>query len=198
AHVIEGWKVGTILNLTSGAPLNVIGGNTLYGLGTQFSGTPDVVGNFPREHHIVWPLKPGDAFGNLFGQQYKRAQDPACASVAPNLVQWCTLNALADANGNIVLRNAAPGQLGTLGLRPIEGPGTRSLDANLQKTIRVHESKTLTFRLDASNVLNHPNPGVLVNPLMNPINLNINSGTFGEINSKTGNRTLQALLRFSF
>jgi len=39
-----------------------------------------------------------------------------------------------------------------------------------------------TMRIDASNILNHPTPG-------NP-NLDINSGTFGEIQTKTGNRTL--------
>jgi hypothetical protein len=109
-----------------------------------------------------------------------------------------TNNALADANGKIVLQNAAPGELGTLGLRPIEAWGTRTFDANIQKTIRIRESKTLTFRLDANNVLNHPNPGALPAPGVNPVNLNINSGTFGEINSKNGNRTLQALLRFDF
>jgi hypothetical protein len=198
--ILASWPVladRTIFNLTSGAPMNIVGGNTLYGLGTQFNGTPDVVGDFPRKTGVVWPLKPGDAFGNLFGRQFKQVKDPACASVAPGLVQWCTLNALADVNGSIVLRNAAPGQLGTLGLRPIEGFGSRSFDANVQKTIRIRESKTVTFRLDANNVLNHPNPGVL-SPLINPVNLNINSGTFGEINSKNGSRTLQALLRFDF
>jgi len=48
----------------------------------------------------------------------------------------------------------------------------------------------LTFRVDAQNVMNHPNPGAP--------NLNVNSGTFGEINSKTGNRTLQGQVRFQF
>ena len=185
ARVIEGWKVGTIVNMTSGAPLNIVGMTTLYNLGT-----PDVVSTFPREGGVVWPANPADAFGNFFGQQYKRVQDPACGSVASNLTQWCTLNALADANGNVVLRNAAPGQLGTLGLRPIEGPGSWSFDANVQKSIRVHESRNLTFRLDASNVFNHPTPG-------NP-NLSINAGTFGQITTKTGQRSLQALVRFDF
>jgi hypothetical protein len=39
-------------------------------------------------------------------------------------------------------------------------------------------------------VFNHPNPG-------DP-NLNINSGTFGEIDSKTGNRSLAAQVRLEF
>jgi len=185
AGVIEGWQIGTIFNLTSGAPLNVVGANTLYALGT-----PDIVGAFPRKGQVVWPLKPGDAFGNFFGQQYQRVPDPACATVASNLRVWCTNTALADANGNIVLRNAGPGQLGTLGLNPIYGSGSWDFDANLQKSIKVGESRNLILRMDAQNLLNHPTPG-------NP-NMNINSGTFGEINSKTGNRSLAAQIRLEF
>jgi hypothetical protein len=185
ARAIEGWQVGTILNLSSGAPLNVVGANTLYNLGT-----PDIVGAFPRTGQVVWPLKAGDAFGNYFGQQYQRVPDPACANVASVLTVWCTNTALADANGNIVLRNARPGELGTLGLSAIEGPGSWDLDANIQKSLRIDESKNLIFRLDARNLFNHPTPG-------NP-NLTVNSGTFGEINSKTGSRMLAAQLRFEF
>jgi len=44
--------------------------------------------------------------------------------------------------------------------------------------------------VDARNLFNHPIPG-------DP-NLNINSGTFGEINSKTGNRRLQGQIHFQF
>ena len=185
ARAIEGWKFGTIVNVSSGAPLNVTGQNTLYA-----SGTPDIVGNFPRQGKVVWPLNQGDIFGSFFPQQYKRVPDPACAALASNLTQWCTLTALADASGNIVLRNAGPGQLGTLGLRSIEGPGSWDLHGNIQKTIQITESKKLTFRVDANNLLNHPTPA-------NPV-LNINSGTFGQITSKTGSRSLQAQLHLDF
>ena len=44
--------------------------------------------------------------------------------------------------------------------------------------------------MDARNVFNHPTPG-------NP-SLNINTGTFGQINSKSGNRTIQAQIRLDF
>jgi hypothetical protein len=185
ARVIEGWRLGTIFNLTSGAPLNIVGANTLYGLGT-----PDVVGEFSRDGDVVWPLKQGDAFGNVFPQQYTRARDPQCDTLPTTLRADCTLSVIRDANGNVVLQNAAPGQMGTMGLRPIEGPGTIAFDANLQKTIRITESKSLTFRVDANNILNHPNAGAP--------NLNINSGVFGEISTKTGSRSLQALVRFDF
>lgn len=73
-----------------------------------------------------------------------------------DLKLFCTNTAIADANSNIIPQNAATGQLGTLGLRPIHGPGNWDMDANLQKTIRISESRNLTFRLDAANIFNHP------------------------------------------
>jgi hypothetical protein len=182
ARLIEGWQFGTILNVVSGAPLNVGARRTLYAA----TGTPDLVGAFPRAGEVMW----GGTFGNFFSEQYRRVPDPACASVASNLTVWCTNTALADANGTIVLRNASPGELGTLGLGTIEGPGSWNFDANIAKSIQIDESKTLTLRLDAQNVFNHPTPG-------NP-DLNINAGTFGEISSKTGSRTLAAQIRLQF
>jgi hypothetical protein len=181
-------KLGVILNMSSGAPLNITGRNTLYQ-----TGTPDIVGDFPREGQVVWPLQETDIFGYFFGQKYSVIRDPACATLPiqpTNFAQWCMNTAVADANGNIVLRNAAPGELGSLGLRTIEGPGRWDLDTNVQKSIRLTESKNLTFRVDASNVFNHPTPG-------NP-ELSINSTSFGQISTKTGSRTLQAQIRLEF
>jgi hypothetical protein len=185
ARVIEGWRLGAIFNVTSGAPLSISGRNTLYA-----GGASDIVADFPRDGSVQWPLNAGDIFGNFFPQQYQRVTDPACTRVASNLTSFCTNTALADANGNIVLRNARPGDLGSLGLRTIEGPGRWDFDANIQKSIRVHESKTVTFRIDAQNIFNHPTPG-------NP-NLNINTGTFGQITTKTGSRNLQGQIRLDF
>jgi hypothetical protein len=63
-------------------------------------------------------------------------------------------------------------------------------DANLQKRVRFAESRSVSIRIDASNPFNHPTPG-------NP-NLNLNSGTFGEINTKSGFRTLAGQVRLEF
>jgi hypothetical protein len=108
------------------------------------------------------------------------------------LAPFCSNTAIAtDAAGqNIILQNAAPGQLGTLGLYPIYGPGSWTFDANLQKKIRIAESRSVAIRVDARNIFNHPTPG-------NP-NLNINSGTFGQITTKTGNRALAGQIRLEF
>ena len=55
-------------------------------------------------------------------------------------------------------------------------------DANIAKSFQITEGKHLQFRLDAFNVLNHPQPG-------SP-NLSINTSTtpFGQISNKAGNR----------
>jgi hypothetical protein len=188
ARVIEGWQFGTIFSATTGAPLLVEARNTV-----NRTGTPDIVGDFPRKGKVTWD---NTTFGNFFDQTFYRVTDPACNGVpaggAANLRSFCANTAIAtDAAGtNLVLVNAAPGQLGSLGLRPIYGPGSWDFDANLQKRIRLAESRSLTLRINASNILNHPTPG-------NP-NLDINSGTFGEINSKTGSRTLSGQLRLEF
>jgi hypothetical protein len=181
ARAIEGWQLGTIFNLSSGAPLGIPARNTI-----NRNGTPDLVGNLPRKGKVRWD----NPFGQYFDQTYQRKQDPACLEVAANIRAFCQNTAIFDQAGNLILRNAAPGQLGSLGLNPIYGPGRWEVDANLQKTFKTSESTRLTVRVDTNNVFNHPNPG-------DP-NLNINSGTFGEIDSKTGNRSLAAQIRLEF
>ncbi|HTG72431.1 MAG TPA: hypothetical protein VMB70_01600, partial [Terriglobia bacterium] len=183
ARVIEGWQVSTVFDMSTGAPLNVGATTTI-----NRTGTPDIVGAFPRKGQVSW----GDPFGNYFADTLYRVTDPACKAVASNLTQFCANTAIAtDAAGtNIILQNAAPGQLGSLGLNPIYGPGSWNFDANIQKTIRIGESRSVSFRMDARNLFNHPTPA-------GP-NLNINSGTFGQINNKTGSRALAAQIRLEF
>ncbi|HZI50275.1 MAG TPA: hypothetical protein VFE29_00505, partial [Terriglobia bacterium] len=181
ARLIEGWQLGTIFNASSGSPQAVSARNTI-----NRTGTPDIVGALPRDGKVTW----GAPFGQYFDQTYQRVSDPACQNVAANLAAFCTNTAIADANGNIILQNAAPGQLGTLGLFPIYGPGRWDVDANIQKSFKTSESTRVSIRVDSNNIFNHPTPG-------DP-NLNINTGTFGEIDSKTGSRTLAAQVRFEF
>ena len=90
------------------------------------------------------------------------------------------------------LQNPLPGRRGNVGRKTIEGSGTWSFDANLAKNIKVSESKIPSLRVDALNVLNHPNPGTPT--------LNINStSAFGLIQTKgNDHRTFQGTLRLNF
>src|SRR5262249_18377572 len=85
-----------------------------------------------------------------------------------------------DANGSprygvIVLQNPKPGTQGNLGQSTFDMPGTFRFDANLGKSFRLTETKSLQFRMDAQNVMNHPNP-LPVSPAVSINNVN---GDFG-------------------
>ena len=132
------------------------------------------------------------------GGAIKQVRDPQCATLATSLQSFCTLNAIADTKtGDILLQNPLPGRRGNLGIRALEGPGIWRFDANVSKLVKVTESKTLQFRLDATDVFNHPEPGTPV--------VDINVANFGLITATPTataksalHRQFQASLRFSF
>ena len=90
-------------------------------------------------------------------------------------------------------RNPLPGKQGNLGQNVLRNLPVFRLDSNLAKAFKLTETKSLQFRLDVYNVLNHAQP--------NAPNLSINTSTtpFGQITGKGGtNRTMQAQLRLQF
>jgi hypothetical protein len=185
ARIIESWEMSWILNLSSGDPANIVSQNMLYG-----SGVPDRVGEFdPKAGKVQW--KDGALAGNYFGGAYTQVRDPQCNSIAATLRTVCTLNAIANSSGNIVLQNSQPGTRGNLGQNVIELPGTWSLDGNLSKAFKLTETKRLQIRMDALNIFNHPVPA-------DPT-LDLNSATpFGNIATKTGTRQFQLMMRLQF
>ena len=145
----------------------------------------------------------GGPTGSYFSRDaIKQVADPQCAGIASSLRSLCSLSAIADAKtGQILLQNPLPGTRGTLGQRALEGPGRWRFDASLAKSIRITESKSLQFRMDAQNVLNHPEPQTATTGT-SLLNLDINNANFGLITgplAKTNaNRQFQAQLRLNF
>ncbi len=187
ARLVEQWQLSWILNLTSGAPLSIQSTNTYVG-----SGRPQIVGPFAQNQGKATMT---DSLPVFFAPgSYRLVTDPQCASVTAlqGMRTACTLGAIADSEGRIVLQHAAPGALGNLGENWLTGPGSFRFDMSASKTIRVNETKSVQFRMDARNVLNHP---ILGNP-----NLDINSANFGQIpaTAVSGSRQFQAQLRFNF
>jgi hypothetical protein len=189
ARIVEGWQAGWILNLNSGPPVTIAANNTLYA-----NGTADIVGPFDTKGKVLW--QQGATSGSYFMDgALRQVRDPQCSTLAPSLQSFCTLNAIADANtGQVLLQNPTPGRRGNLGLRSLQGAGIWRFDANMSKSIRITETKNLQFRLDATNIFNHPEPAT-------PI-VDINLANFGLItgaNAKSAlHREFQASLRFSF
>ncbi len=84
----------------------------------------------------------------------------------------------------------ADGIFGTSPRNIIIGPGSRQLDAQLSRDVRLGGTRGLTVQLRANNVLN------LVNYLA--VDTSVNSPTFGQILSVRPRRSAQLNLRFRF
>jgi len=203
ARLAENWQASWILNLTSGAPSTIQAQSMLYG-----NGVPDVVGPFDKSNKYSWvsTSTAGYLFSDGNGKDlYTKVKDPQClntAIVAASLAASCTLNAVANSSGQVVLQTPLPGKRGTLGLNPIYTVGTRTADLAIQKRVRVSEGVSATVRLDATNVFNHPTPGTeggffAAAPAVS--DLNLQSGVpFGSYSSKVGSRQFQLKARVDF
>jgi hypothetical protein len=192
AKFIEGWQVGWITNVTSGAPLNM----SAY-CGMYANCTPVEVngGIDPSAMDFSWP--DGARYGqHLFGgTRYTIVDDPQCSDLSildPSLQGFCNYNAIYDnVAEQIVLQNPLPGQRGTMAYNKYRDLTRWNVDMSFSKGVTVREGLDFRFRIDVANVFNHPRPTA---PAMN-----INSSTpLGQVGSKTGNRTLQAMLRIDF
>ena len=160
--------------------------------------------------HAVWNGANNDT-GTYYGDKFIQVPDPQCQqtnrpdSMGFNLFSSCALSAIAmrnpDGTTEIVLQNPLPGRRGNMPFS-LEAPGKWKFDANLSKSFRISEGKTLQFRLDATNVLNHPD---LADPVpQTGQSINTPGITFGQIPTKGGSgsgaapRAFQAQLRLQF
>jgi hypothetical protein len=198
-RLVERWQFGTIFNWTSGRPLNILAPvSTIWQTTTNM--TPNIVGDFPKNIGKVTKV----ANGVTYFPDLRQIIDPALAGVTSlNALSGSFSNrAITDSQGRLLLVNPAPGQVGNLGLRWIEGPSNIALDANLLKRIRISENKEFELSVVATNILNHPNFGYSGDRLTqgNPtrLDLNINSLGFGRFTSATGSRRFTISTRLNF
>jgi hypothetical protein len=186
-RLVERWQLGGIFSWTSGAPLNIAAPTSSIWQNTT-NMTPRIAGNFPKNIGKVSKLSNGVTyFPGLL-----QITDPGVGGVSAlnGLSGSFSNKAITDSQGNVVLLNPAPGEVGNLGLRWVEGPALLGLDMNLIKHFRITETRDFEIRVDSVNLLNHPNFG-------NPVT-NINSTTFGRITTATGNRRFIINARLNF
>jgi hypothetical protein len=85
------------------------------------------------------------------------------------------------------------GQLGNVPRRFFYGPGIDNFDLTLEKLLRVTESKSFEFRLEAFNALNH---GQFYGPAA--VDGEVNDPHFGEVVSAASPRLVQLAAKFTF
>ena len=203
-RLMDGWRLGGIVSIQSGNPLNIVAGapitlcavatspcpkaSTITGSSTAFTGAstnrPDVIGPISIVNTI-----------NSSG-----------------LVQWIAPNSVCDprlgpcaAGASLALPVALSGgvniyHFGSLGRNALIGPNFRDVDFSLTKTTRITERLRNEFRLEVFDLFNHPNFG---NP--NTTASTSSGTTFGVISSTRiptgdagGSRQLQFALKFIF
>jgi hypothetical protein len=209
ARTVERWQASLILNYSSGSPTSITAGSLNYG-----TARPDVVGPWNvRSGDMRWDgvKNQGYYFGNP--SPYLIVADPQCALtrsvVDPTGFSLgtvnCGLTAVAQAVApgtpgavtvgtqtyQYLLVNPKPGTQGNLGAATVETLGSYRFDANISKSFRIDEKKSVQVRIDASNVMNHPQIG-------NPT-LSINNPNFGLVTTDKGDsRSFQGSLRLTF
>jgi Carboxypeptidase regulatory-like domain len=182
--IVGKWQLGGIMNFSTGAPITLTTGATAATGTTTITNTqakPVVIGAIPSDMGKITKVANGVNYFNGFTV----VEDPTFAQVSPNcgasnsacngLKVGYSNKAIQDPNGNFILVNPQPGQPGTLGQSTLRGPKALYFDMNLVKRIQITETKQFEVRIDAVNILNHPNFAAPTT--------SINSTSFGRITS---------------
>jgi hypothetical protein len=227
ARAIEGWRLGGIYTISSGAWSTITAQSMLYANGVPDVANADLLKEMLDSAGVKWGV-PASTAGVLEGDFFDRTKwikvpDPQCGgvttaqslngttSVTGIFTPRCTLQAIAKIvpdgtagaianidglghSGQYVLVNPKPGTQGNLGQNVLRGIAPWRFDANLAKSFKITEGKTLMFRADVFNVLNHAQPGAP------SLTINTSTTPFGQITSKNGNspRAFQGQLRLQF
>lgn len=148
-RLVSGWRLGTIITLQSGNPLNITAGNPSSGLtpGGFTSGglRPDLIGPSP---HVGKTLL---ANGNV--QWFPIGNTLVCDPTSPASCTSSSVFALpvARVGGQNVYH------YGNLKRNSITGPDFKNADVSLTKTTKITERFSHEFRVEAFDLFNHPN-----------------------------------------
>jgi Carboxypeptidase regulatory-like domain len=191
------WQLGAVMNYNTGSPLSISTGSavgsTTSGVQTisNVAAQPNIVGAVPKDMGKITKVSNGVVYFDRFTQ----IADPSFSVPTVNgLNAGYNNKAIVAPNGQIVLVNPQPGEVGTFGYSTVRGPRSLNLDMNLIKRFKIDETKDLQFEVDAINVLNHPNFG---NPIAANLSIN-NSTAFGRITTAGGSRSFVITSRINF
>ena len=162
-QALGGWQLNGITTLMTGTPFTVFDSHDVSVQG----GAPEITGFSANRPNLV----PG--------------QNPNSGPHSPNA--WLNASAFQPI---IQDPNSPVQQFGTAGRNIAEGPGYANWDSSAFKNIRIAESKSLQFRAEFFNILNHTNYRLP--------DSDISSLTFNEILAAQPAREIQLALKFLF
>ncbi|RXH58577.1 carboxypeptidase-like regulatory domain-containing protein [Granulicella sibirica] len=167
---INNWEFAPLTHIISGAPFNVTSGTDV-SLTAVTLDRPNLVPGAKPYTRTVIRSGSGGANRNYL-----------------NPLAFCP----SALNANCA-QGPAAGTFGNIGRNAFRGPTNYQFDAQISRVFPIHESLNATFRLEAFNVLNHPNLG---NPTSSTA-----STTFGQTStlaSGSNPRLFQASVKIAF
>lgn len=172
--LINNWELAPLMHITSGTALNVTAGqdNSLTDVGND---RPNLVPGVSPYHEVKFNKASGEA-----NREY----------LNPAAFQQVTAPCGSNLNGCAML-----GTYGNIGRNAFRSPPFFQFDSQISRMFPIHESLTLDLRLEAFNVLNHPDFGFPTTPQ------NLTSSTFGQVSqTATGNaaRVFQGSVKLIF
>ena len=191
-RLVSGWRIGTIAQLQSGNPLNIVAGSP--STGTAISGftgvgtvRPDLTGGLPS----VGTTLAGTAL-NPFIQYFNATVcDPTKASTCTGTANF-TIPVTAVGGANVF-------HFGNLRRNSILGPGFEDVDFSLSKTTKITERLSNEFRIETFDILNHPdfgNPGLTALP--GSTSFGVIRGTRNPTGDAGSSRQLQLAMKLIF
>ena len=166
--IINGWELAPLIRVISGAPFTVVAGadDSLTDVGND---RPNLVAGVNPYAEVKFQKGTGEA-----NREY--LNPAAFAQICP---------------GNVTAGCAAAGTYGNISKNSFRGPKALNFDAQISRVFPIHESLNTTLRLEAFNVLNHPN-------FSNP-DAKLTDSTFGQISSTSNAaRVFQGSVKINF
>jgi hypothetical protein len=160
----EGWSIAGIARFSTGLPVTLLDDSDNSLLGTLGNGVNNYLLDTPQYHGAPLNLNTNPRNGR---PEFNKT--PAAFTTE------------------------ALGQLGNVPRRFFYGPGINNLDMTLTKVLKVTESKSFEFRLEAFNAFNHAQ---FYGPAA--VDGEVNDPHFGEVVSAAAPRLVQIAVKFSF
>ena len=172
---VNGWEFAPLVQVATGSPFTVTSGvdNSLTAVGND---RPNLVSGVAPYAEVQFRRGSGAA-----NREY----------LNPAAFAQVTANCPVDVNKKQIPGCQYLGTYGNIGRNSFRGPKSLTFDAQISRVFPIHERLSTTLRLEAFNVLNHPD--------FNNPTTSISSSTFGQVSSTSNTgRQFQGSVKVSF
>jgi len=159
--IVDNWELAPLIHIQSGAPFTVTSGqdNSLTDIGND---RPNRVAGVNPYAEVKFHKLPGESNREYLNPAAFAQVTASCASTTTGGCPYL-------------------GTYGNISRNSFRGPKFFQMDAQISRTFPIHESLALDLRLEAFNVLNHPN---FANP-----DAKVTDSTFGQVSALASNGT---------